>query len=77
MILGAAGKVIVIDSGFVAVSCGFLESRTRKVGDDVPVVVGVPLITPLKLKLRPSGNEPLARSHLFVPVPPEEVNVTL
>lgn len=77
VILGAAGKLIVIDNNFVDVCCGFPESRTLKVGDDVPVVVGVPLITPLELRLSPTGNEPLARSHVFVPVPPEEVNVKL
>ena len=77
MILGAAGLLIVIDNSFVVVCCGLPESRTRKVGEDVPVVVGVPLITPLELRLSPTGNEPLARSHVFAPVPPEEVNVVL
>ena len=77
MICGAAGKLIVIDSCFVAVSCGFPASRTRNVGEDVPVVVGVPLITPDELRLRPAGNDPLLISQVFVPVPPEEVNVAL
>ena len=77
MILGAAGKLIVIDSCFVAVSCGFPESRTRKVGEDVPVACGVPPITPDELRFRPAGNEPFVISHVFVPVPPEEVTVTL
>ena len=77
VILGAAGKLIVIDSCFVAVCCGFPESRTRNVGEDVPVTSGVPLITPDELRFRPTGNEPPLISHVFVPVPPEEVNVTL
>ena len=77
VIVGGAGKLIVIDSGFVAVSCGFPESRTRKVGEDVPVVVGVPLITPDELRLRPAGNEPLLISQVCIPVPPEEVNAAL
>ena len=76
MIFGGVGRPIVIDSGCVSVCCGFPESRTRKVGEEVPVVVGVPLITPLELRLRPTGNDPLARSHVFAPVPPEAANVT-
>ena len=74
---GGAGLLIVIDNCFVAVCCGFPESRTLKVGDNVPVVVGVPVITPAELRFRPTGNEPLARSHVCEPVPPEAVNVKL
>jgi hypothetical protein len=74
---GGAGLLIVIDSCFVAVSCGFPESRTRKVGEGVPIACGVPLITPDALRFRPAGNKPLVISHVFAPVPPEEVNVTL
>jgi hypothetical protein len=77
VIVGAAGKLIVIDNCFVAESCGLPESRTRKVGEDVPRVVGVPVIMPDALKLTPTGNEPLLISHVFAPVPPVEVNVTL
>ena len=77
MIFGADGKLIVIDNDFVVVSCGLPESRTRKVGEDVPVVVGVPLITSDELRFRPAGNDPLLISHVFVPVPPVEVNVTV
>jgi hypothetical protein len=77
MILGAAGKLIVIERGFVAVSWGFPESRTRKVGDEVAVAAGVPLITPEELRVSPAGNDPLLMSHVLVPVPPEAVNVTL
>lgn len=77
VILGAAGKLIVIDNGFVAMSCGFPESRTRKVGEVVPVTSGVPLITPDELRFRPAGNEPPLISHVFAPVPPEEANVKL
>ena len=77
VIFGADGKLIVIDNGFVVGSCGLPESRTRKVGEDVPVVVGVPAITPDELRFRPAGNDPLLISHVFVPVPPVEVNVTV
>jgi hypothetical protein len=75
VIFGADGKLIVIDNGFVVVSGGFPESRTRMVGEDVPAVVGVPLITPDERRLRPAGNDPLLISHVFPPAPPVEVNV--
>ena len=77
MMRGGVGKLIVSDSCFVAVSCGFPESLTRKVGEDVPLAWGVPLIAPAGLKFRPAGNEPLLISHVFAPVPPVAVNVTL
>jgi hypothetical protein len=77
VIFGWAGRLIVIDSCFVAVSCGFPESRTRKVGEDVPATCGVPLMTPEELRFRPAGKEPELRSQVFVPVPPEKVKVTL
>ena len=77
VIFGADGKLIVIDNGFVAVSCGFPESRTRNVDENVPGVVGVPPITPDELRFRPVGSDPLLISHVFDPVPPVEVNVTL
>jgi len=77
VILGGAGKLIVIESDFVAVFCGLPESRTLKVGEDVPGVVGVPLITPEELRVRPTGNAPLLISQLFVPVPPVDANVTV
>jgi len=77
-IIGAAGRPIVIDNSFVAVCCGFPESRTLNVAEVVPVEVGVPLITPDELRgLNPVGNEPLRMSQVFVPVPPEEVKVTV
>jgi hypothetical protein len=77
VILGGAGLLIVIESCFVAVSCGLPESRTLKVGEDVPVACGVPLITPEELRFRPAGKDPLLISHVFAPLPPEEVNATL
>jgi uncharacterized membrane protein len=77
VIFGAAGTVIVMANGLVPVSCGVPESRTRKVGEEVPVVVGIPLITPDELRVRPIGNDPLLISHVFVPVPPVLINLTL
>ena len=75
VIVGGAGLLIVIDSAFVAVCWGLPESLTLKVGDDVPVVVGIPVITPDGLRVRPAGSTPLDMSHVFVPVPPVAVNV--
>ena len=77
VIVGAVGRLIVIDNSIVSVCCGFPESRTRKVGDEVPVVADIPLITPDELSCRPAGNEPFVMSQVFVPVPPEEPNVKL
>ena len=78
VIVGAAGKPIVIDSGLVAVCWGLPESRTLNVTEVVPLELVVPLITPDELRgLNPAGKEPLAMSHVFVPVPPEAINVTL
>jgi len=61
----------------VAVCCGPPESRTLKVGEEVPDVTGVPLITPDVLRLKPAGKDPLARSQVFVPVPPDVASVAL
>ena len=77
VIFGGAGLLIVIESCFVAVCWGFPESRTRKVGVEVPAVDGVPLITPEELRFRPAGRFPLERSHVSAPVPPEAVSVKL
>jgi hypothetical protein len=42
----------------VALCTGELESLTFTVNDDVPAVVGVPLIWPEVLRVRPAGREP-------------------
>ena len=65
------------DSCFVAVCCGLPESRTLKMGEDVPDVTGVPLITPDVLRPKPVGNDPPARSQVVVPVPPAVTKVVL
>jgi hypothetical protein len=67
----------VRDSCFVAVCCGLPESRTLKVGEEVPDVTGVPLITPDVLNPKPAGNDPLSMSQVFVPVPPAVAKVVL
>jgi hypothetical protein len=70
VIRGGAGMLIVIDSGFVTVACGTPESSSWKIGEDVPVACGVPLIRPDRLRFRPAGNEPLLRFHVKGDVPP-------
>jgi hypothetical protein len=42
----------------VVLSTGELESITLTVNDEVPVVVGVPLIWPEPLRLKPAGSDP-------------------
>ena len=58
-----------------------VASCTVNVGEDVRAVVGVPVILPSRLNVRPSGkaSEPLARNHKYVPgpVPPDADNAAL
>ena len=51
------------------------ESPTCTVKVDVPVAVGVPLITPSVDSDSPAGNEPDATDHEYGGVPPEADNV--
>ena len=39
----------------------------------MPVPDGVPLITPAADRVSPAGSEPVARDHVFEPVPPVAV----
>jgi len=41
----------------------------------VPVPDGVPLITPAAERVSPAGSDPVARDHVFEPVPPVAVKV--
>ena len=79
VMFGGAGKLIVIVSCFCADCCGAPVSTTLNVGDLVWFVVGVPLMTPPELRFRPVGRagEPLAKLHVFVPVPPVANKVVL
>jgi len=54
----------------VALCAGELESVTLTVNEDVPVVVGVPLICPELLSVRPAGNEPEVTDQLYGVLPP-------
>ena len=66
---GGAGNVIVIDSCFVTVVGGFAESRSWKVGENVPEACGCPLIKPDGSRFRPGGNDPV-KLHVYGVVPP-------
>ena len=54
------------------------ESVTLTVNEDVPVVVGVPEITPVdELRVKPAGSDPLAMAQVvYEPVPPEAAKVS-
>jgi hypothetical protein len=62
-------------SGCEACSAGEEESVTCTVKLDRPARVGVPLIVPLLLRLRPAGNEPDVTVHEYGVVPPEAARV--
>jgi len=54
----------------VALCAGELESVTLTVNEDVPVVVGVPLICPELLRLNPAGRDPELTDQLYGVLPP-------
>ena len=69
---------MVIVRAAVTVSGTSLLSTTCTVKLLAPVVVGVPLMTPVVgLKVSPAGNVPLARLNFNAPVPPDAVSVAL
>lgn len=52
-------------------SCCGIESVTRRVKVNGPVLVGVPETLPVEgLRLTPGGNAPLVTPHTRVPMPP-------
>ena len=54
----------------VALSTGELESLTVTVNEEVPGVVGVPLICPELLSASPAGREPELIDQVYGAVPP-------
>jgi hypothetical protein len=66
--------LMLIESGCVTFCVGEEESVTWTVKLDWPALVGVPLIVPPLLKLRPAGNEPDVTVHEYGAVPPEAVS---
>ena len=53
-----------------ALSTRELESLTLTVNDEVPVVLGVPLIWPGPLRLKPAGKDPELTNQVYGAVPP-------
>jgi len=70
---GSANAVV---KAFVTVD-GEPESSTWAVKSNVPAWVGVPVIWPAAPSDRPSGREPLATLHEYVPAPPMAAIVAL
>ena len=71
-----SGDCTVMVAGNVAVSGVPLESVTFRVKLDVPVAVGIPLITPVVgARFRPAGSAPAVIVQEKGDVPPERVGV--
>jgi hypothetical protein len=67
---------VVIESALVVLA--LLESVTFTVNEPLPAGVGCPEMTPAGLKLRPVGRcVPPVRDHVYLPVPPDAVNVAV
>lgn len=73
VVVTTSGVLIVIESGFCC-GCEAL-SVTRKVGVDVPALVGVPLITPALDSASPPGKVPEDTVHEYGGDPPEAAKV--
>jgi hypothetical protein len=71
----AATAVTVTLRLFVALNAGALESITFTVNDDVPAAVGVPLICPAPLSVKPFGKAPELSDQLYGVFPPVAVTV--
>jgi len=67
--------LMLMENGLVAFCTGEEESVTCTVKLDWPAPVGVPLIVPFLLKLRPAGNAPDVTVHEYGVAPPEAANV--
>ena len=90
MPLGKVGDGVVIVTGFttkmerlrVAACCGVPTSVTCAVNENVPVVVGVPVIAPeAGFNCKPGGRAPETTDHVrgpvLPPLPPMAVRVAL
>ena len=67
---GVADAAMVMLRVAVALCAGELLSVTFTVNEDVPAVVGVPLICPELLSVKPVGKEPELSDQLYGVVPP-------
>jgi hypothetical protein len=75
IVSGGTLAIMLMENGLVASCVGEEESVTCTVKLDWPAPVGVPLIVPPLLKLRPAGNVPEVTVHAYGFVPPEAVSV--
>ena len=75
IVSGNAPELMLMENGLVAFCIGEDESVTCTAKLNWPTVVGVPLIVPPLLKLRPPGNEPDASVHEYGALPPATVSV--
>src|ERR1700730_2769522 len=69
----SAGALIVRLRDFVAVAEALSLTVTSKL--NVPDVLGIPLITPVALRVTPEGSAPSVTAQLYGGVPPWAVNV--
>jgi hypothetical protein len=72
---GGALALVLMEKGLVAFCTCEEESVTCTVKLDWAALVGVPLIVPLLVKLRPAGNVPDAIVHEYGLVPPVALSV--
>jgi hypothetical protein len=75
VVIVSGGALILMENSWVAFCTDEEESVTCAVNLDCPVLVGVPLIVPSWLKLRPAGNVPDTTVHEYGVVPPVAVSV--
>jgi hypothetical protein len=67
---GVTAVVMAILRFAVALCAGVLESVTFTVNEEVPAVVGVPLICPELLSVKPAGKLPELTDQLYGVLPP-------
>ena len=68
-------RAMVTLKDLLALSAGVLPSFTWTTKLKVPVVVGVPLMTPSPLSSKPGGSKPLVFDQVYGKLPPAAVNV--
>ena len=66
---------IVMLSALFVVCTELLASLTLPVKVNSPTVVGVPVMAPPLVSVKPGGRAPLASDHMYGAVPPLAVNV--
>ena len=64
MVIRSVAGAMVSESVTVLVCAGLPESVTWSVSEDVRLAVGVPVMAPLAMSVRPAGNVPLVIDQL-------------